>query len=193
MNFMRGVSSNQLMAVRATLNDDVVTLTHPSLPDITVHPDTEDDAKKLIDWIGPISNPDRSAPTRVIRAGKQGMTDNSSPFISILTAASLADLSEKCGKELVRERFRGNLWLDGTTPWQEFDWIGQKLRIGDAVLEIAERIERCKATTVDPISGISDVDTLKTLTDNWQHKDFGVFALVLQGGEIRAGDKVELL
>ena len=193
MNFMRGVSSHQLMAVRATLADDTVTLTHPDRPSITLNPDHAADAAKLIEWIEPIRNTDRAAPSRVVRATRQGMTDNSSPYISILSGASLDDLSTKCGKPLARERFRGNLWIDGTPPWQEFDWMGQCLRIGDAVLEVRERITRCRATTVDPITGQSDVETLQVLDDNWGHRDFGLLALVTNGGTIRVGDKVDLL
>lgn len=192
MNFMRGVSSNQLMAVRAKLSGDTISLSHPGIGGITVSPDNSDDAAILIAWISKISNPDRSAPTRVVRATKQGMTDNSNPYISILCEASRAALSEICGTDLAKERFRGNLWLDGTSPWEESTWVGKTLTLGEAVLEIVEPIERCKATTVDPFTGISDVDTLSMLEKTRNNRDFGMFAKVQTNGIVRVGDKVEL-
>jgi uncharacterized protein YcbX len=88
------------------------------------------------------------------------------------------------------ERFRGNLWLDGFEPWQEFDLVGRDLRIGGAILRVRERITRCKATTVDPSTGVSDADTLGALQAGWGHQDFGVYAEVVTGGAVAVGDPV---
>lgn len=192
MNFMRGVSSNQLMAVRAKLSGNTVSLSHPDIDDITVSPDQADDATKLIAWISQIRNSDRPAPARVVRAKKQGMTDNSNPYISVLCEASRTAFSEICGTDLAKERFRGNLWLDDTSPWDETTWVGRTLTLGEAVLEIVEPIERCKATTVDPFTGISNVDTLSMLEKTRNNRNFGMFARVQTSGTIRVGDKVEL-
>ena len=76
------------------------------------------------------------------------------------------------------ERFRGNVWLDGLAPFAEFDLVGRDLRLGTARLRVRERITRCKATTVDPATGISDADTLGALRAGWGHQDFGVYAEV---------------
>jgi uncharacterized protein YcbX len=91
------------------------------------------------------------------------------------------------------ERFRGNIWLDGLPPWDEFDWLGLDIRIGEAVLRIRERITRCRATEVDPRSGQPDTDTLGALQAGWGHRDFGVYAEVLSGGRIAVSDQVELI
>jgi hypothetical protein len=96
------------------------------------------------------------------------------------------------GRRLAMERFRGNVWLDGLDPWEEFGLVGRKLRIGGASVEVRERITRCKATTVDPDTGDSDADTLGALEANWGHQDFGVYAEVIAGGRVAVGDAAVL-
>ena len=91
------------------------------------------------------------------------------------------------------ERFRGNVWLDGLAPFAEFDLVGREVRVGGAILRVRERITRCKATTVDPATGISDADTLGALAAGWGHQDFGVYAEVVEGGRVAVGDPAEAL
>ena len=81
-----------------------------------------------------------------------------------------------------------NLWIEGAAPWEEFQWIGRRLRIGEAMLEVTERITRCRATCVDPASGEVQGETLAALESGYGHKDFGIFAKVVQGGRIALND-----
>jgi uncharacterized protein len=189
-NFSRGAKSPELMAIRARLEEDtgVVTLRHPRRPDLAVNPDLPEDAARLIEWVLPISDPNRAQPAFVTRARARGMTDSAFPSVSILNRASLAALSQRAGRPLEMERFRGNVWLDGLGPWQEFEWIGRDLRIGGAVLRVRERITRCKATTVNPETGRVDADTLAALEAGWGHQDFGIYAEVVAGGAVAVGD-----
>lgn len=188
-NFCRGAKSFELMAIRAEVDETSsrVTLRHPRAEAITLNPDHPDDAARLIDWITPLSNPARAQPAFVVRADR-GMTDSDFPSISILNTASLNSLGERLGRRLAMERFRGNVWLDGVAPFGEFDLVGRDLRIGGAVLRVREPITRCKATTVDPVTGASDADTLGALRSGWGHEDFGVYAEVVAGGRIMLGD-----
>ena len=61
--------------------------------------------------------------------------------------------------------------------------------LGDATLRVREVITRCKATTVDPETGVADADTLGALRDGWGHQDFGVYAEVIAGGRVAVGDR----
>ena len=92
------------------------------------------------------------------------------------------------GTPLAHDRWRGNLWIDGAEPFAEFGWIGRHIRIGGAVLRIEERITRCLATTVNPLTGLRDADTLGALEAAYGHQDFGVYAVVVEGGTLRLGD-----
>ena len=88
---------------------------------------------------------------------------------------------------------RGNLWIEGTTAFEEFDWIGRRLRIGQAVLKVEKRITRCAATQVNPETGHPDADTLTALKAHYGHRDFGIYAVVTEGGTVNLNDKVTLL
>ncbi|MAD95233.1 MAG: molybdenum cofactor biosysynthesis protein, partial [Rhodobacteraceae bacterium] len=44
-----------------------------------------------------------------------------------------------------------------------------------------------------PTTGKRDVDTLKFLSETYGHKDFGVYAEVVESGEIKTGDELELV
>jgi uncharacterized protein YcbX len=189
VNFSRGAKSPELMAIRARVDEaaGTVTLTHPRREEITVNPDLPEDAERLVAWVTPLADPGRARPTFVVRAVR-GMTDSDWPSVSVLNRASLAALGERLGRPLAMERFRGNVWLEGLEPFAEFDLVGRDLRVGSAVLRVRERITRCKATTVDPDTGVSDADTLGGLQGGWGHQDFGVYAEVVEGGRVAVGD-----
>ena len=193
LNFSRGAKSPELMAIRAHTDEATgrLTLTHPRRTPLTVDPDHAEDAARLIAWVTPLTNPARPAPAFVARAGR-GMTDSSFASVAILNTASLRALTARMGRALAQERFRGNIWLDGLAPWQEFDLLGRDLRIGTATFRVRNRITRCKATTVDPATGISDADTLAALEDGWRHQDFGVYAEVIASGRVAVGDEARL-
>jgi uncharacterized protein YcbX len=190
VNFSRGAKSPELMAIRARVNEreGTVTLTHPRRDAITVNPDLAEDAARLIAWVQPLADPDRAAPAFVVRANGRGWTDSDFPSVSILNAASLAALGGRLGQDLAMERFRGNIWLEGLAPWEEFALVGRELRIGEARLLVRERITRCNATTANPATGRVDADTLGGLQSGWGHQDFGVYAEVVGGGRVALGD-----
>jgi uncharacterized protein YcbX len=166
-----------------------VALTHPRRPEIEVDPDDPEDAARLVAWVRSLVDPNRAQPAFVVRAANRGMTDSDFPSIAILNVASLRALGERLGVTLAPERFRGNIWLEGLAPWAEFDLVGREVRIGGATLRVREIITRCKATTVNPDTGLSDADTLGALRDGWGHQDFGVYAEVIAGGPVALGDR----
>lgn len=192
-NFSRGAKAPGLMAIGATYDDSTgrLNLSHPDRPALSLHPEAEGD--RLIDWARPLMPKGRAASARVIRVPGRGMTDTDYPSVSILSLSSLDALSRLAGAPLDPRRFRGNVWLDGAAPWAEFDWIGRRLRLGGAVVELRERITRCRATMANPVTGQIDLDTLALLQEQFGHRDFGVYGVVVQGGTLAAGDRAELL
>jgi uncharacterized protein YcbX len=194
LNFARGAKAPQLMAITSALDDESreVTLHHPQRGTLVFQPDDPADLPRFLDWVGPLNPPERAQPVSII-AGGVGMTDSAFPSVSILSLASLADLSAKMDRELSEHRWRGNLWLEGVAPWAELGWIGRSVAIGGAVLKIEERITRCTATMADPETGAPAGDTLATLQSNYGHQDFGVYARVLHSGPIAIGDDWRLV
>lgn len=193
-NFSSVTKTPALMAMTSTLDETSrrVTLSHPVIGSQSLSPDDPADLPGFLDWLAPLQPPDRPKPTAIISIAR-GMTDSDFPSVSILSMASLRDLSARMGHTLSIHRWRGNLWLEGSEPWAELGWIGRRIRIGGTVLEIRERTTRCKATTVNPETGVPDADTLTALRENFGHQDFGVYAMVLEGGPASLGDDWTLL
>ncbi len=133
---------------------------------------------------------DARGPLRIASAPGQGMTDVPTPFVSLINAASVADLERVVGAPVDPVRFRGNVLIDGLAPWREFEWVGQEVRLGAARLRVAERIGRCAATHVNPDTAARDINVLKTLADAFGHTQMGVYAEVIAGGDAAVGDPV---
>jgi len=191
-NFSRGAKSPSLMAITATLDEETqtITLRHPDCPDLTVQPDAA--AGPLLDWVRPFVAPGRAQPERVLRLDGRGFTDTAFPSLSLCNLASHAAVEDLAGAVLQPERWRGNIWFEGTPAWSEFDWIGRELSIGTARLKVEEKITRCLATTVNTDTGLRDVDTLKAL-NSLDHQEFGIYATVIETGDVGAGDALALI
>ena len=187
-SFLQGAAGPSLMAVHSTWDGDSLVLTHPERPELRLDPDRDGDA--LREWIAPIWPSERPAPARLVRAPATGMADNEVPLISVLNRASLDALSEAAGAALDARRFRGNLLVDGLEPWEEWGWVGHRLRAGGVELEVTERIGRCRATEADPVTGRREHDPVALLRRGWGHTDFGVYARVVSGGRVALGDPV---
>ncbi len=191
-NFSRVSKAPNLMAITSSLNEATgdLTLSHPDRPDLTFNPDTGTDA--FIAWVSPLVPQDRALPKRIIRLEGRGFTDSDFPSVTLCNHASHKAVETQLNQPLSIHRWRGNIWFETDAPWVEFDWLGKDVRIGDCVLTVRERTDRCLATTANPDTGMRDADTLAAL-DTWGHQDFSVRAEVKQGGTIRVGDQIEVL
>lgn len=191
--FNQGAKTQAFMAIRSAFDETSgqITLSHPDLADITLNPDT--DAAALVAWVTPLVPANLPQPAGIAKLQGRSFTDQEAPYISIIGNASLAALSGVAGQTLEQERFRANIWLDGLEPWAEFELIGKDIRIGTATLRVEARIGRCIATTANPATGVADVETLALLRQNWGHRDLGIFARVIEGGEVALNDTLEVL
>ena len=134
---------------------------------------------------------------RIVRAThgtkKHSFSDVPDKAISIINLSSIMEFSKQIGIEIDPMRFRANINFKNNIPWQEFDWVNKKIRIGDAILNIFKRTQRCAATDVNPFSAIRDVNIIKELNRHYHHLDMGVYATVIKSGTIKFGDKIKLL
>lgn len=194
-NFMIGTRVPALAGLWATLEEAsaTITLRHQRLGSHRFRPDDDGAASAFFAWLAPLLPEDRAQPRRIVSAGSRGMTDSDFPSVSIMNMSSHRAVSQRLGRSVEIERWRGNLWFDGLAPWEEFDWIGRKLRIGSAVFQIRDRIERCMHTTANPVTGQRDTDVLGVLENGWDHRDFGVYGEVIESGPVAIGDKIEVL
>lgn len=134
---------------------------------------------------------DLRGPPKVLSGQNHSFSDVSKKVVSIINLASVAELETVIGAPVDPLRFRANLYVRGWPAWAEFELIGERLQIGDATLKVTKRIVRCAATEVDPATGIRDLPIPKTLLQNFDHMDCGIYAEVINGASISEGDPIE--
>ena len=84
-----------------------------------------------------------------------------------------------------RRRFRSNVLLDGEG---EDMLVGSRVTLGDAVIEVGERIERCVMTTRPQPGGIErDLQVLRTIARERDAR-LAVGGLVTRPGRVSVGD-----
>lgn len=111
--------------------------------------------------------------------------------ISIVSQATLDDLAAKLGVAAIdARRFRPNFVVSGVAAWDEFDWVGRDLQLGDARVAVTARIGRCANIDVNPDTGQRDLDLLSQLSAQFGHAQTGVIARVLSGGTVSVGTAV---
>jgi uncharacterized protein YcbX len=133
-------------------------------------------------------------PVRLVRPAITGYSFDAYP-ISVCSMESLQALARAANEPSVDgRRFRQNIYITGTSAHGEDEWIGGKVRVGSAVLNMKMRDERCVMTTRNPETGEHDLNTLKIIasyrTDIPKEVCFGVYATVAEPGDARVGDEV---
>ena len=131
----------------------------------------------------------RSAPT-LVRSQDGHFMDKPDNVISLINLATVRSLEAQWGIKIDPLRFRANLYVDGANPWEEFDWVGSDIRIGDAVFRVDRRNGRCGATNVDPETGRRDLDIPGSLRAAFGHKELGVYLIARESGRVSVGDSV---
>jgi uncharacterized protein YcbX len=118
---------------------------------------------------------------------------------SIVSRASLAEVAARGGETepLDGRRFRMLLELDGVEAHEEDEWLGRRVRAGDALLQVNGDVGRCAVTTHDPDTGVADFDTLKVLAAYRREGvkeplPLGVYASVVEPGRVRIGDALTI-
>jgi len=116
--------------------------------------------------------------------------------ILLLTRATLQRLAALAPDSRVDvRRFRPNLLV--TTPagvegFAEQSWIGKRLRVGGAELEIAMACPRCVMITLPFADLPADPRLMRTVVRE-ADQNVGVYARVSRPGRVAEGDTVELL
>lgn len=112
--------------------------------------------------------------------------------ILIITDSSLRKLEVIWEKNLNKQRFRANLIVSiDENTFNENEWIGKQLTVGNVVLKIESYCQRCSIITIDPDTLERDTSLLKKVNEQ-MNLCFGVYASVKNPGQIHLGQKVYL-
>lgn len=139
-------------------------------------------------------------PVGIARAGRDGAAQDAHP-LTIVSSASVRDLGRRGGRGngLDARRFRINLEVDGTEPYEEDTWSRRLVRIGEATIRVLGQIPRCVVTTLGPDTGEKDFPTLHVIAGFRPRiggrggLPFGMYAEAVEAGTVRVGDAVEPL
>jgi len=131
---------------------------------------------------------------RVAEYRRVGFADGY-PFL-ITSLASLEELNGRLEVPVDMRRFRPNIVVEGSAPWQEDHW--RKLKVGEQQFDIVKPCSRCVLTTVDPDTGVKDpgLQPLRTLSGYRRTSDgviFGQNALHESPGVIHVDDSVTVI
>ena len=110
--------------------------------------------------------------------------------VSIINLNTINELEKNIGKNINPSRFRANFLIDKGNPWEEFNWIGKKVSVGECVLEVFKRTQRCAATNVNPENAVRDINIPNEINTHYGHFDLGVYARVIKTGLVSISDKL---
>lgn len=118
------------------------------------------------------------------------------PFL-LLGKASIEDLNRRindANKLMTVQRFRPNLLVSGSRPYEEDDW--HNIQIGEIGFRVVKPCSRCTVTTVDPQTATRGAEPLKTLSTYRQKNNqvyFGQNLLHDTNGQLSVGDEIRIL
>jgi uncharacterized protein YcbX len=142
-------------------------------------------------------------PVRLVRfdnAGEGVDRADDGAGASLLSEGSLRAIAVAAGvtTPVDPRRFRMLFGISGVDAHAEDTWIGSRVHIGAAVVEPRGNIGRCAVTTLDPDTGVPDLETLAALRKyrgdevTTEPLAFGVWARVTKAGVVRVGDRVHI-
>ena len=169
-----------LLALRAASTDGSVAVTFPDGTTLAV------DAAELADRL----TAHAGQPLTVKRETDVSHFDDGP--VSLLGLASVEALAAARGESVAAGRFRPNITLDIDTAFAEDSWVGQRLQVGSAVLEVTMVSPRCvmiDMATADLPAQHGNLTAIGRLNDAC----LGVIAQVVRPGRITAGDAVTLV
>ena len=114
--------------------------------------------------------------------------------VSLVTTGSLDELSRRVGKRVLDAQLRATFTVHTDAPHREDAWIGRRLTLGEAEVEVRSAIPRCHVIDLDPDTGMRRTHAMRALADYRRQGNevvFGVDAVVTKPGRVYLDDVVE--
>jgi uncharacterized protein YcbX len=213
-----GVPIKSVCLIRTAIDDRTLTITAPSMPPLVVPlqespgarmPVTVwDDTCPAIDqgaqaeaWASEFLSRERPGRYRLVRLpdeqrrrSKVGIGEvafgDAYPFL-VISENSLADLNRRLDQPLPMNRFRPNIVLAGSRPYQEDEL--DHFRVGDVEFAGATLCIRCPTTTTNQDTAERGKEPLRTLATYRKQPDGVVFGRNFNhsgSGSVKVGDAI---
>jgi uncharacterized protein YcbX len=195
IKFLMLMRNERLARLRSRFDDRTTTLSisEDGRELVSANLMTEEGRQAIEDFMRSYMKDDLRGAPRLVHAPGFSHSDAPAKLVSIINLASVRDLEKAVGRPVDPLRFRANVYVDGLEPWEDHEWVGRTLKLGDATLKGVFRIQRCAATNVDPSTAARDMEIPATLQRLWGHMDLGLYTQVVEGGTIRPGDRLTLV
>ena len=111
--------------------------------------------------------------------------------VSLVGTATLRELGTMCGlDEPVDPRhLRANLVVETAEPFEEEGWLGREVQVGEVVLRVVDRIERCRMVDLEQV-GLPALGGLLKVVGAERDMCAGVYADVVRPGALAEGDQL---
>ena len=113
--------------------------------------------------------PKLQGPPTLVRSPDGHFMDKPDHVMSCINLATVRSLETEWSRTIHPLRFRANFYIEGARPWEEFDWVGSDIMLGDVLFRVDRRNGRCGATNVDPVTGERDMDIPGSLRKRFGH------------------------
>ncbi|WP_031427331.1 MOSC domain-containing protein [Flavimarina sp. Hel_I_48] len=115
--------------------------------------------------------------------------------IHLVTTASLENLNKRLKKQVKIGRFRPNIVVSGSKPFEEEFW--KNIKIGNCIFEVVSCTKRCTMITIDPDTSQKDKDQqpLRELASYKKAEggvDFGVYLVPKSTGTLKLSDAISV-
>lgn len=138
-------------------------------------------------------DPQLHKPQIIERAATIGNWDFPDTPISLINMQSVAALSDGFNLELDAARFRGNLLIRDLPAWDELGFLGKRLQIGTAELDVMRPIRRCPTPGVNPKNGERDIKFAEEMPKLFGHAYCGMYAKVVKTGKINTSSTITVI
>lgn len=191
-HFLMLMRNERLAALDARFEDATSTLTIRRDGEVAVSASlaTAEGRQAVEAFFDDYAREELRGPAKVLHVPGFSFSDVAARVVSLINLESVRDLGARLGMAVNPLRFRGNIHVEGLPAWAELDLVGKRVTMGDVVLEGVDRIVRCAATNVNPVTATRDLAIPRSLLELNGHGDCGAYLRVVAGGELRMGDAV---
>ena len=192
-NFLTLKNSPALNKYNFFYKNEKLTLTYQEKELVTISPDNEEERLLLTNKLTELET-SLIKPITLLKNKDFPFYDTSHSnkifnSMSLINLKSVDDFESKINQKVEFERFRANFYVEGIDAWEERNWIGKIIKINNVSFKVEKNIPRCVAINLKPKTD-TKINLLKSLKDQYNHFDMGIYLTALDDGDINVGDKV---
>ena len=192
-NFLTLKNSPVLNKYNFFYKNEKLTLTYQEKELVTISPDNEEERLLLTNKLTELES-SLSKPIILLKNKDFPFYDTSHSnkifnSMSLINIKSVDDFESKINRKVEFERFRANFYVEGIDAWEERNWSGKIIKINNVSFKVEKNIPRCVAINLKPKTDTT-INLLKSLKDQYNHFDMGIYLTALDDGDINIGDKV---